>query len=372
MVEKKSILVVSDTHLGHTKSNFEQFNTFLQYLVKMGKSKTPLIIKDITGKEKEIAYPEMIIFLGDILELWEPKNDQIGYVGAQSRSLLEKIIEISCEKVYVLGNHDKTLETFAAQTYALKNGDLDIFYRHFPEDPESEYIAVGGRSYYFIHGHQFDKDIRKFKGLGEAGPSLIFSLQRINKQLFRMHGFGSVLLAVFLYIVYFSVTKSDIALHIATFLLPFWIAGVTWPFGRFIVRKLCKARDRNIESIFKNGWYNPEKDTIAADNLVFAHTHYPGIATKQMLKESTEKDVKKELVVNTGSWFQEGIVSNTFVYIDGKEVMLLTWGPEKEVAPDTIMEKPETIMVYNFEKGTVVYSGKYPDLCDVTGLCEVM
>lgn len=352
-VEKKSILVVSDTHLGHKKSNFEQFDTFLKYLVTAGKTKTPLLIKDITGKEKEIVYPEMIVFLGDILELWEPKDDQIGYVGVQSRSLLEKIIELSCEKVYVLGNHDKNLEQFAAQTYALKAGNLDIFYRHFPEHAESEFILVGGRSYYFIHGHQFDKDIRKFKGLGEAGPSLLFSLQRINKQLFRMHGVGSLLFAAFLYILYYLGVKTSLVLHIATVLLPFWVAGMTWPLGKFIVRKLYKARDRDIHSIFKNGWYNPEKDTIAADNLVFAHTHYPGIATKCMLKKCTGKNVKKELVINTGSWFQEGIVSNTVVYINEKEVMLLTWG---------LQEPLETIMVYDFESGDIGYSEKYPNV----------
>lgn len=108
------------------------------------------------------------------------KSDQIKHVGEQSRSLLEKIIELPCEKVYVLGNHDKSLENFAAQTYALKNGDLEIFYRHFPETAESEYVTIGERNYYFIHGHQFDKDMRKFKRLGEAGPSLLLSLQRIN------------------------------------------------------------------------------------------------------------------------------------------------------------------------------------------------
>lgn len=367
---KKNIIVVSDTHLGHSKSNFEQFDTFLEYLVEAGKAKTPLIVQGITGEEKEIAYPEMIVFLGDIFELWEPKDDQIKHVGEQSRSLLEKIIELPCEKVYVLGNHDKSLENFAAQTYALKNGDLKIFYRHFPETAESEYVTIGERNYYFIHGHQFDKDMRKFKRLGEAGPSLLLSLQRINKQLFRMRGFGSFVLAALLYTLHFSeLIEQSIILHVATFLFPFWIAGIGWPLGKPVARKLCKARDRDIKSIFKNGWYEPEKDTIAADNLVFAHTHYPGIADQRTLEACTGKKVKKELVINTGSWFQEGIVSNTFLHIDGKEVILFKWRmkeSEKEKKAEKSeekirekIEKPEAIMVYDFEKGEVIHSEKY-------------
>jgi len=337
-LEMESIIVVSDVHLGHKRSNFEEFNEFLDWI-----GNKELVVE---GK-KRIRYPDSIILLGDILELWEPKDDDFGYVGRQSRKLLEKIIDLPCEKVYVLGNHDKNLEELRAQKYILPGGDFEIFYRHFPKDAESESLTIGKERYFFIHGHQFDKDMRYFKKLGEIGPSILLSLQRINKQLFRIRGFGSAILAVVLYCMHLYVFENVPPYAVAA-LFPFWGTNLAWRLGRPITRKLCKARDIDIESIVKNGWYDPKKDTIAAKNLVFAHTHSPGIEKGETLKRITKKNIKKELLVNTGSWFAKEKITNTFLYIDEKEILLLKW--RKEI--------PEILISYDIGTNEIRYSEK--------------
>ena len=90
-LKKSNVFVVSDVHLGHERSNFRQFNDFLSWIqsnINQEKENNKLLVK-FEGKKKWINTPEMIVFLGDIFELWEPKDDDVGEVGKQSREFLE-------------------------------------------------------------------------------------------------------------------------------------------------------------------------------------------------------------------------------------------------------------------------------------------
>jgi UDP-2,3-diacylglucosamine pyrophosphatase LpxH len=347
-LSKKRVIIVSDIHLGHKRSNFNQFNDFLNWIknAKNKNQKDNKLLVSIDREKRKIKSPEMIIFLGDLLELWEPKDDDFGYLGRHSKKLIEKIFDIPCEKIYVLGNHDKSLEEFRAQEYAFSKGNFEIFYRHFPEKAESDYLLVGKRRYFFIHGHQFDKDSRYFRKFAEMGPNILLSLQRINKQLFGGWGFGSLIIAFFLWYIHLFCELwkfQNVPIYIIFFLAPFWSTNLIWRFIRPCMRRKFKTRDKSIESIVKNGWYESLKDTIVAENLVFAHTHYPDIKKGEILKEKTGKNVKKQLLVNTGSCFKKEQIENTFVYIDEKEILLIKW--EKD--------NPTIIKSYNIDKDEV-------------------
>ena len=345
-LNRQSVIVVSDVHLGHSRSNYRQFNDFLDWIgTALGEEKVRKSVMNIDSRRRRIEIPDTIVFLGDLLELWEPKNDDMGNIGKQSKRLLEKITELPCEKIYVLGNHDKGLEEFQAQTYAMSKGNLEICYRHFPENAE-QYLTIGNSGYFFIHGHQFDKDMRWFRKLGESGPSLLLSLQKINRQLFRLRGFGSLGIVAVLYSLVLCLTSSRfeaVVPYVASFLLPFWGTNLIWTLGRPIARKKFKARHKDIRSIIKNGWYDPAKDTIAAENLVFAHTHYPGIEKVETLGDLARN---KKLFINTGSWFEKEEIINTFIYIDEKEILLLKW--EKN--------NPRILISYNVESREITYS----------------
>lgn len=356
-LKRESVIVVSDVHLGHRRSNFRQFNDFLDWIGAAGeeREKSSRLAVTFNSQKRKIRNPDMMLFLGDLLELWEPKNDDIGNVGKQSKKLLEKIIELPFEKIYVLGNHDKSLEEFRAQTYDLPRGNFEIYYRHFPENAESEYLTVGDLRYFFIHGHQFDKDMRYFRKLGEVGPSILLSLQKINKQLFRGRGFGSLLPAAVLWCLDFWLDLwkfENIAPYVVSFLLPLWGTNLLWRAGRPFARKLFKARHRDIESIIKKGWYDLAKDTIAAENLVFAHTHCPGIEKVEMTEELVKK---KQVFINSGSWFEEEEITNTFIHIGEKEILLLKW--EKD--------NPKILMSYNTESKEIEYSNEMADFVSI-------
>ncbi len=322
-VENTRIIVISDTHLGHSRANVTAFNAFLQWLAK-----GDLRVRTTDG-ERELPYPDTLLLLGDILELWEPANDSFGSVGDQSKMLLEKLIELPCKKIYVLGNHDTSLEELRAKKYRLPGGDFEIFYNHFPAEV-TDTVTIGAQKYFFMHGHQFDKDTRKFGKWGEIGPSILLSLQKINKKMFRLHGFGSLLLALLFYCLhlYFGDTCP---LYGTAALSPFWGTNLLWRMGRPVARRFCKAREERIYSIVEHGWYEAARDTIAADNLVFAHTHAPGIERGDRLERTTGKRVNKELLVNSGSWFSGETIENTFLYIDADAILLFKWGEIPEL-----------------------------------------
>lgn len=89
---KKSVIVVSDVHLGHKSSNFKQFNDFLDWIGAAGEGdeKSDRLIVTFNSEKRKIRNPDLILFLGDLLELWEPKNDDIGNVGKQSKKLQQR------------------------------------------------------------------------------------------------------------------------------------------------------------------------------------------------------------------------------------------------------------------------------------------
>ena len=77
---------------------------------------------------------------------------------------------IDCDKIYVAGNHDDSLGELEAKVNheTLNTGTrFDIRDRHYPKrDKKSDIksgVKVGIRSYFFLHGHQFDKQQAIFR-----------------------------------------------------------------------------------------------------------------------------------------------------------------------------------------------------------------
>jgi len=68
--------------------------------------------------------------------------------------------------------------------------------------------------------------------------------------------------------------------------------------------------------------------------------------------ETTEELAKrKQLFINTGSWFKEEKITNTFVHISEKEILLLKW--EKD--------SPKILMIYDSESKAIEYSNEMVD-----------
>ncbi|MFZ3059135.1 MAG: hypothetical protein WA102_05280 [Candidatus Methanoperedens sp.] len=156
-------IVVSDVHLGskvYDRYNRDMFCSFLNWV--RGLENKEETIKCGT-KDVTIHKPENLILLGDILELWDPKDGDRDNVIKDSIIPFSVLSDINCDKTYVIGNHDDSLGELEddVNNVVLPNGKkFTIYDRHYPEKKAdmATGIHIGKKSYFFLHGHQFDKE----------------------------------------------------------------------------------------------------------------------------------------------------------------------------------------------------------------------
>lgn len=322
-MKKKGVIVISDTHFGREISNHKAFESFSDWLLSL--EKQPEVVKLKDGREKVISKPDLLVLLGDILELWDPVDDDPVYILKHALKPLEKIMQLGCDKVYVAGNHDEDIGYFAGK-YRLSNGtELEIIPRHYPENPEQS-IEIGSHRLFFLHGHQFDKTFRLLGNLASM-PSVMAKLSFLTVTGPLKGWLFPVLFAIFL--VLYRMVQISIAKY--PLLILATVAGVfaipklftlfqtyVWkPLSKFAVKK---PKYKDIKTIIEEEYYRREKDTIQANVVVFGHTHVPD------MHEEFGK-----VFVNSGGWVrEEGVHCNTFVYIDEEGVFVFRWDEEKE------------------------------------------
>lgn len=150
---KSNVIVVADTHFGLDKKNqvcdpnaFSDFLDWVRRLEEKGKEKLNLGIWGGGKKSMNLEPPEKIVFLGDILELWDAS---VNSIDVSTRSIIQSLSGLDCEKIYVLGNHDYDLTEIVGK-YPLGASRISIVAEEYE-------IMKGGERYLFVHGHQFDK-----------------------------------------------------------------------------------------------------------------------------------------------------------------------------------------------------------------------
>jgi hypothetical protein len=190
--EPQAVLVVSDTHFGAEVCAKKAFARFLDWLAEWMSASTtkarlnekvdPLTGSDIKkgeDQEAEPKPPEIIILLGDFLELWDPRGDDLTQPMRDSFQIFHKLFNLPCKKVYVIGNHDHELVDYGSVSALRRKGDGKSYltdyactnstqfviardhYPNLPSDRVGEWLKLGKHYYYFLHGHQLDK---RFKG----------------------------------------------------------------------------------------------------------------------------------------------------------------------------------------------------------------
>lgn len=114
-----------------------------------------------------IEPPTKIILLGDILDIWDPKDQDRNNVIKDAVEPFSILHDIDCEKIYVTGNHDEDIEEIEKKikSFEWKKGHNLIFSRrHYPEEKKIfRGNDVNGLHYSFLHGHQYDKEQITFK-----------------------------------------------------------------------------------------------------------------------------------------------------------------------------------------------------------------
>ena len=342
-----SYIVVSDVHLGG-KCNHKEFCEFLKWVHSLENQSRTIKCMD---KEVSIKRPDKIILLGDILELWDPRNGDRDCVIKDCMRTFTILSDIACDKIYVVGNHDDSLSELHKKVDCeiLPNGTkIDIYNRHYPEKDEKTGIAtglkVGNRLFFFLHGHQFDKEqaILAYVSnlIGQSWRPLEWFQDLLNitftKKNWKINFaiFLSLLLVgwYFLWVVFSPPGFLSTLVWAATtgFFAISSIPGVIAQ-TQSKIYNLTKPIDKTAKQVIEDKYYKKNKDKMEADVVVFGHTHF---ASSYELKS----DKGKKLFINSGCWTGKDIqingkmrYANTFVYIDEGGAYLIKW-----LSPDNI------------------------------------
>lgn len=134
----RSIIVVSDLHLGLSTDDHQSptadFSVFLQFIQSLflGGPIVPNHQVTVDEKSRKLLPPEKIILLGDIIDLWSPRDDSRAsvlqdvyplihplnkFLSTLDRELLsvrgnKNEDEVKFEIVYIAGNHDDEIAEF--------------------------------------------------------------------------------------------------------------------------------------------------------------------------------------------------------------------------------------------------------------------
>jgi UDP-2,3-diacylglucosamine pyrophosphatase LpxH len=333
-----SYIVVSDVHLGSKLCNFHQFCSFLEWLLDLKDSPKTIPSKD---GSIEIKSPEKVVLLGDILELWDPRDGDRDHVVKQCLRPLSLLSNLSCDKIYVMGNHDDAIKNYDDKIdYEMfrNKTKLDVWNRHYPDEDAG--MKIGGRSYYFLHGHQYDKSQAILatisKLLGETWDPVEWCNSQFNTSFTKRHWALSFLFFVFVlagawYIQRFESVGARFTLTALGVLVGGFFAFSSLPAmvtkSQRNIYNRSKPKDKTARQVLEDEYYKEQKDTVTADVVVFGHTHFAS-----SYRGSRAGWGKEKIFVNTGSWVGvdeeidgEMRYSNTFVYIDDSRAHIIRW-----------------------------------------------
>ena len=335
----KSILVVADTHFGLRKKEQKcdpgAFSDFIDWVIRLeqkGKEELKLGVWGAKGKELLLKPPEKIILLGDILELWDASKKSID---ACSRSVIQSLGSLSCQKIYPLGNHDYDLEELVGK-YPLGSSRIEVI--------KNEYAALkGDRTFVFLHGHQFDK-------LFEFPSWRVLPHIRQAAMVFGLYTW--IFVAMFaIYIVLFlslglsGATDWMILLLLGAISIPFLVTN----YARDIWNSIKSTRHEPDESAIRlEKWWKKYAKIVSAKNwnIVYGHTH--------VIEYWSKNEGNINLTVfNIPSWVRdskqkkkvslENVFRHAFLYIDDNVAEFIGWDTRKKkpflIPKDVITER---------------------------------
>ncbi len=364
------ILVISDTHFGFETESAVRFQHFMTYLTNAVQSGRMIIKKsheqsdelaETTLSEEALEAPQKIVLLGDIIDLWISRDKNTLRPYKESFNIFNSLIALNREIVWLLGNHEGIMDNYEGTYHLPEGASFTVYHGHYPyekEDGRCKGEQIGERSYFFLHGHQFDLVFRHGRML-RLGNFVGFSSATAGGFLwFKLLG----AIAFFLTIgVVFSafvwnwlpsllsglIDKLEPWPPLAGFLLLLlWLVGaiaflgLLWPFNFLArwyyndslhpghTRKGAKKEKKKspsplwkkIHKSIGNYYFSRKEQHIDADVIISGHTHEPYI------EPYTSKNGQKKLHVNSGSWIvQRDNIHDTFVYIDDNGVRLLKW-----------------------------------------------
>jgi UDP-2,3-diacylglucosamine pyrophosphatase LpxH len=335
---KQAYIVISDLHLGGKECNHKEIYHFLEWIRDLENQSRKIKLKN---GEITIKNPDKIILLGDVLELWDPRDGDRNNVIKDCMRPFSLLFNINCDKIYVLGNHDDSLRELQRKINCetLENGTgFEIYNWHYPQKDKKSGVAkgikIGNRSYFFLHGHQFDKKQAVIKTISKFWDPLDWFQDVFHITFTKKHWKANFIVLVGLvfsgkYILWNSLLQSSflgdfVWAMVAGFFALSSIPGIV-AHTQGSVYNSTKPMDKTAEQVIQDKYYQKRKGTIDADVVVFGHTHF---ASSYEFRSEAEN----KLFINSGCWV--GIdrklngkmcYANTFVYIDETGAYILKW-----------------------------------------------
>ena len=381
------IIVVADTHFGIKKDNSISmpgyFGDFLRWIKELEeeKEKTVKILDGETPKDKTLIKPDEIIFLGDILELWDSEDEAVNTCVS---TLMPTLAEIGAEKIYVLGNHDnildKALLSQEKEYYPLGKSNLKIVEDVYPSD--KKFLPIGNQNYLFVHGHQFDKHFTNTGKLSNILPWLRKVSNALTNYVPLLFGI-SIVSAIINKLIsndkILVLGKPEIV--VLLFFLTFPKLYMT--FGRRFWSWFSGVKYKKHETIdnFTKWWKLFIGNNKVPENLnvVYGHTHFLNYIPKKKtdakmyqfymdkLRDRKIPVETRPAIVNISAWMKDltkkepkykNVMVASFLYIDDKgfeffgwdwyekrifhipkEVIIIRRETKKGVIPDDMAEK---------------------------------
>jgi UDP-2,3-diacylglucosamine pyrophosphatase LpxH len=337
------ILVVADIHLGllagkrvyliqnNSQSDAIAFADFVSWLEILQAQGVLLIDRGKWGPPLSVRNPGQLVLLGDYLELWDASDAAIDM---SSRGIWNRMEKLTCEKVYVSGNHDFASSMIAGR-FPQGASRIQVLPNTYPETGWlTRRVTTGQESFIFLHGHQFD---RTFRNVGKLWAFV--SYLRDGAEAFRLWSW-----------ILFLVTLALLSICIANWGFP-WLVGSFFSgvlggaalallFAAFLPRFIVTI-GRPAYSLLAGTRYEPGKTLNGFASwwkkltksskvpqgrlyVVYGHTHEMDIFDSNDILKYTGAQVPKELVLlNIPSWVSDvrpeykDIFRDAFLYIDG-------------------------------------------------------
>ncbi len=353
------VLVVSDTHLGFQSESSVRFQHFLEYLSRW-------VSDDREGNPRKmaetLAAPRKIILLGDFIDLLISRDNNTIRPYQESFKIINALIGLGCEMVYVVGNHDAIMRIYADKRRLVDTqaffGRVPVYPDLYPRPVDGRWKGerIGAKTYVFLHGHQFDPILGSGSML-RLGNFLGFTAATAEGfWLFTWLGLIVFIatLSIVLYTFFHnwvSWALSGLAASLTAwpwlagwmpviglivgsiaFLGILWFLGIAMKGYYTLFRHPVHPRYEN-NSASKPLWmrkfvalstigFTWKKRYIDADFVVYGHTHHP---------EQREFMVKDRILtrVNTGSWIKQDGDYDTFAYINEDGLRLFKWRDER-------------------------------------------
>lgn len=369
------IIVVADTHFGIKKDNSISmpgyFGDFLWWIKELEEENKKVKILDRnTIKDKTLIKPKEIIFLGDIIELWDSDDEAVSTCVS---SLLPTLAEIEAEKIYVLGNHDNILDKASLsqekEYYPLGKSNLKIV-----EDvyPSKGFLEMGNQNYLFAHGHQFSPGCL-FKIASWIDEKIFSNKIRCYDIIPRMKRIGNTMGSFFsgIFVIFFVISLIALIYILRLDVLSFRVFNdplfyTTLIFGLLGLPKLIIDHARSLynkktglrykkqktKESFEDWWkkFKQKRKIEENVNVVYGHTHFlnyiPAPEIDKTMYEFYEDKLKtrnipvdteaKTNLVNISSWMKDikhkekdekykNVMVASFLYIDNEGFEFFGW-----------------------------------------------